>query len=149
MSVSLKHAGGTAIESKYTVMSWLLGLPIASEADEYRLSRAGLNAKAVRHLVESIAIKADLIAPETTVRRRYRDDSPFTTDESERALRLARVFAEARLLFGDEDATQAWFHKPVVLAEGQSPMAPMTLAATETGARLVESRLRRTAYGHL
>lgn len=149
MSAINERASVPAHESKYTWMTRLLGLPVASEADEYRLTEGGLPARVVKHLVRSLKIDAAQIAPETTVRRRYRDNTPFTTTESERALRLARVYSEARLLFGDEEATQAWFRKPVALVEGQRPMAPMEMAATETGARLVESRLRRTAYGHL
>lgn len=136
-------------ETIYTLITQLLGHHVTSDADAYRLVGEGLTVKTIKHLIGALKIPASLIAPQTTIRRRYKDRSPFSSAESERALRLARVYAEAQLLFQDEAATLEWFHKPVTLVPGQEAIAPMELAATETGARLVEAKIRRTAFGLL
>lgn len=149
MTARSNRAVVDAPETIYTWMTRVLGHRVTSEADAYRLVEKGLAASVVKHLIGALEIPATLIAPETTIRRRYKDNSAFSSAESERALRVARVYAEAQLLFRDEAATLEWFRKPTTLVPGERAIAPMELAATDTGARLIESKLRRTAYGLL
>jgi putative toxin-antitoxin system antitoxin component (TIGR02293 family) len=68
----------------------------------------------------------------------------LSSEETDRAVRLARVTALAERVFGDETKAHRWLRKP-------SPMlgeaTPLKLLATETGAQLVEQALHRIDYG--
>lgn len=108
---------------------------------------AGLPAAAFAQLTRSLDIDHTLIAPESTIRRRVQDNMRFTTDESERMVRIARIHALAAELFGDEAAAQAWLNAPGVYVPGAVPVTPYKLSVTDAGARLVEERLLRTAHG--
>ncbi|MBI3709739.1 MAG: DUF2384 domain-containing protein [Proteobacteria bacterium] len=65
-------------------------------------------------------------------------------DESERALRIARVVARARDIFVTQEKADRWLRKP---NRSLSHRVPLTMAATDLGARLVEKVLSRIAYG--
>lgn len=138
-----------APDTIYTLMSRLLNLKLNSETDAFRIVREGISAHTYSRLVAKLKIPAELVASQTTVRRRLAENSRFSVAESERAVRLARVFAEAQALFGDEKAALTWFSAPAEYISGGAPITPMALAATDTGARLIESNIRRTAYGLL
>jgi putative toxin-antitoxin system antitoxin component (TIGR02293 family) len=87
------------------------------------------------------------VAPESTVRRRLSANARFTEAESERLIRLARVYAEAVELFGDEDCALQWLNRADTYIPGQPPVTPIRLAVKDSGARLIESHIRRTAHG--
>lgn len=107
----------------------------------------GISARTYRRVAGKLRFAANLVAPESTVRRRLFSKRRFTEAESERILRLARVFAEAVRLFGDEEAALEWLNTPADYLPGRPPITPMALAATDAGARLIESHIRRTAHG--
>lgn len=127
----------------------LLDLPIHSERDALRAVTEGIPSRSYRRVAATLNMPTDLVAPESTVRRRLASNSRFNRAESERLLRLARIYAEALQLFGDEDAALAWLKLPADYLQDQIPVAPLTLAASDAGARLIEAQLRRTAYGML
>jgi putative toxin-antitoxin system antitoxin component (TIGR02293 family) len=130
-------------------MSDVLGLTLASELDTLQLVTEGIQSNTYRHAAEFLKLKANLVAPESTVRRRLGSNARFSQEESERLVRLARVYAEAVGLFDDEHAALAWFTTPAEFIQGKPPLSPMELAATDVGARLVESHIQRTAHGFL
>ena len=134
-------------ESVFTRMSKLLGLKFESEHDVVRAVAAGISAGTYKRVVKKLKISAVLVASESTVRRRLASNSRFTADESERVVRLTRVFAEATQLFGNEEAALKWLNTPGEYVPKHIPITPMTLAATDSGARLVESYLYKTAHG--
>jgi putative toxin-antitoxin system antitoxin component (TIGR02293 family) len=135
-----------ARETVFTRMGRLLDLKLESDADAIRLVNKGVPVHAYRHVAEKLRFPVNLVAPESTVRRRL-TEGRFSEVESERVVRVARVFAEAVELFGDEDMALTWFTTPADYLEGDEPVTPMTLAATDNGARLIESRILRTAHG--
>lgn len=141
------EASPTGIESVYSRMGKLLDIKLESESDAFRVVASGIPIRSYKRVAERLNFTADLVAPSSTVRRRLVNNSPFSVAESERIVRLTRVFAEAVELFGDEKVALSWFRAPADYLEGEPPISPMALAATDAGARLIESRIRRTAYG--
>jgi putative toxin-antitoxin system antitoxin component (TIGR02293 family) len=128
-------------------MGRLLDQPLRSESDVVRMVDAGLPAAAFTQLTTALNIDHGLIAPESTIRRRVQDNMRFTTDESERMVRIARIHALAVDLFGDETAAQAWLTAPAAYVPGAAAVTPYKLSVTDAGARLVEEMLLRTAHG--
>jgi putative toxin-antitoxin system antitoxin component (TIGR02293 family) len=133
-------------QTVYTRMARLLDLKLESDADAIRLVNKGLSVHSYRHVAEKLRFPANLVAPESTVRRRL-TEGRFSEVESERVIRVARVFAEAIELFGDEDMALTWFNTPADYLEGDQPVTPLELAASDNGARLIEARILRTAHG--
>ena len=62
-------------------------------------------------------------------------------------VRLTRVYAEAVELFGgDERAALLWPNTPADYLPDQPAISPLHLSVMDPGARLIESRIRRTAH---
>lgn len=144
MAVPLRVADAPAV---YGTMGELFDLELQSEGDAVRLAEAGVPSKAYKRAARVLQFPASLIAPETTVRRRLKANARFTEAESERLIRLARVYAEAVQLFGDDAAALRWLNTPQAFIAGDPPIAPLHLAAKDAGARLIEGLLRQTAHG--
>ncbi|MCA1527656.1 DUF2384 domain-containing protein [Bradyrhizobium yuanmingense] len=67
-------------------------------------------------------------------------------EETEKALRLARVDRLAAHVFGDAAKAHRWLDKPKKALRGETPLAYL---ATEQGARVVEEMLHRIDHGML
>ena len=174
------RAESPAIETIYTLMGRLLGVPLSSEADALRVSRTGIPASHFVAVAKRLNLSVDAIGAPSTMRRRLKNAAKFvgkdkqghvivhvhdaaggkvtesaettsedllTPVESERLVRLARVYSEAMQLFGDEQAALAWLNTPADYLQDDNPTTPMKLAEMESGARIVEALLQRTAYG--
>jgi len=76
--------------------------------------------------------------------RRKQAGGSLSPEESDRAVRLARLTALAERIFGDEEKAYRWLRKPSPMLEGSPPIA---LMQTETGGQLVEQALYRIEYG--
>jgi DNA-binding winged helix-turn-helix (wHTH) protein len=93
-----------------------------------------------------------LIVPRRTLaHRRIRHES-LTHDESDRAVRIARITSQAEEVFGDDAKAARWLRKPKIRFEGR---VPLELLRTEAGSRIVEemlflarvrANLRKTAH---
>ena len=81
------------------------------------------------------------IIPEATYKRRR---SNLTADESERAERLARVFATTEYVWNSEDDARAFLSTPHPMLQGRTPL---DVSMTELGARRVEELLWKLYYG--
>jgi putative toxin-antitoxin system antitoxin component (TIGR02293 family) len=134
---------GSAIDR----MGRLLDLPLHSETDLVRAVTDGLPASTLRRLTEALDVDPALVGPESTIRRRLQDNARFTTDESERMVRIARVYTLAMDLFGEDRAARAWLEARQDYLPDAPPISPFELAVTDAGARLVEQLLLRTAHG--
>lgn len=133
--------------SVFAHMAQLLDVKLESETDAVRLVARGVSARSYRRLASRLKLPVGLVAPETTVRRRLKANARFTAAESERIVRLARIHAEAVELFGDPMQALDWLNTAQAYVPGQPPVNPLQLAAGDSGARLVEAQLRRTAHG--
>ena len=81
--------------------------------------------------------------PKRTLDRR-RIKGRFKTDESERILRIARVFDMALSVFGKPEKARRWLKHP---ARGLDGQVPMEYADTGLGAQEVIDLLGRIDYG--
>jgi putative toxin-antitoxin system antitoxin component (TIGR02293 family) len=81
------------------------------------------------------------IIPEATYKRR-RDK--LSVEESERAERLARVYATAQYVWNSDDDARAFLHAPHPMLQGRTPL---DVSMSELGARRVEELLWKLYYG--
>ena len=87
-----------------------------------------------------------LVMPRRTYARRVKRREPLTVEETDRAVRLARVAELAERIFGDKEKAHRWLRKPK-LALGRA--TPLTYLASESGARMVEEMLWQIDSGIL
>jgi putative toxin-antitoxin system antitoxin component (TIGR02293 family) len=143
----------TGEESVYRRAGWLLGLsaPIRSEVDLLERLEKGLSPAAVRSLRTRLGLTDEevyrLVAPRRTLTRRESEGQPLTTEEADRAVRIARVAARALQVFGARpEYAQEWLRTPQH-ALGDRP--PVQLLGRESGARAVEELLLGLEHGFL
>ena len=84
------------------------------------------------------------VVPRRTLVHRRSKREPLTHDESDRAVRIARITSLAEEIFGDDAKAGRWLRKPKDRFEGRTPMEVLR---TEAGARLVEEMLLQLDYG--
>jgi putative toxin-antitoxin system antitoxin component (TIGR02293 family) len=141
--VFLKH--GSPGPHAYTV---LLGLEYFDLPNVLKAVEKGFPFKAFERLMKNMDVPSDRLAeivgiPRRTLARR-KIEKRFTSDESERLLRGARVFAKTlRLYDGDRDAAVEW----LLTLERALGKAPADLIHTEVGARDVERVLGALEQG--
>ncbi len=86
-----------------------------------------------------------LVLPPRTLAHRRAKGQPLSPDESDRALRVARLVALAESVFADREKALRWLRKPQARFSGHSAME---LMASEIGGRLVEETLVRIDEGY-
>jgi putative toxin-antitoxin system antitoxin component (TIGR02293 family) len=157
----LREKAGTDIESywsraraghatTYLYVS-LLGLKDFDPLEIVKRVAQGLRFQSLERFQENTLFTteevADLVSiPARTLQRR-KARGRLDPEESDRLLRVARVFAKALELFeGDAQAARNWFHTP---ARGLGNERPIRLARTELGSREVEALIDRLEHGVL
>lgn len=110
---------------------------------------AGIRARAVKVFADAIGLTLPAIAdvvliPRRTLERRIADNAILRTTESERVVRLGRLYARARDVFEDADEAARWLREPVDALGGRTPL---DVSRTEPGAREVEQVLGRIEHG--
>ena len=85
-----------------------------------------------------------LVVPRRTLTHRRTRREALSRDESDRAVRLARLAALAEQVFGEIDRSRRWLRATKRQFHGRTPLQ---LMATEAGARLVEELLYRIDEG--
>jgi putative toxin-antitoxin system antitoxin component (TIGR02293 family) len=132
----------------YRRMEAKLGLtPLRSDRDIARLVEDRLPLTTVdsltSHGITDQEIYAFILPRRTLVHRKSRSE-PLTHDESDRAVRIARITSLAEEVFGDDAKAARWLRKPKSRFEQRTPLE---VARTEAGARLVEEMLLQLDYG--
>jgi putative toxin-antitoxin system antitoxin component (TIGR02293 family) len=127
----------------------VLGRSVSNLAQLAELVRQGLPAGSLLVLREKLELKnaalsARLGIPQRTLTRRLSQHARLTAAESDRAVRLARVYATAVEMIGNADKASQWLHTPNRVFAGGSPMDQLD---TDLGAKEVENVLGRIAYG--
>lgn len=117
--------------------------------DLAKLIREGLPATSVTVLAEKLDLGSTVLSrklgiPLRTMTRRLSHGSRLTAAESDRTVRLARVYAGAIEMIGDEEKAAEWLQTPNRALGGQRPLDQLD---TDVGARTVEDILGRIAYG--
>lgn len=80
----------------------------------------------------------ELVAPRRTLTHRRAKSEPLSSSESDRAVRLARVLAQAESVFDNKEKAMNWLHRPMKRFDGR---APLQMLETDVGSRLVEEAL--------
>jgi putative toxin-antitoxin system antitoxin component (TIGR02293 family) len=130
----------TAARLASAVEHWL-GTPASSEQSLVRMVEAGLPTAIVNRLLERGLSKDEvfhIVVNPRTLKHRKTAKQPLSKEESERAVRAARILARAESVWGGHDAALRWLREPKRRFEGRSPL---DMLSTETGGRLVEQML--------
>ena len=115
---------------------------VAFDATSARVKPAALTDLA-RHGYSEEEIFA-LVVPKRTLARRKAAHEPLTVEETDKALRLARIAVQAERVFGAPEKAHRWLREPKRALQGETPLAYL---ASEAGARVVEEMLYRIEYG--
>jgi putative toxin-antitoxin system antitoxin component (TIGR02293 family) len=123
--------------------------PVRSTDDLAQQVRFGLPASTVDRLAGTLSLHRSQVAerlniPSRTLSRRLAAKSRLTHDESDRAMRMARVVALAKEVLGSDEKASHWMSNPNRALGGKKPFDQLD---TEPGVRSVEEVLYRIAYG--
>lgn len=113
-----------------------------------RILRAGLPSRGLEALLASLDIsRAELCAalniPERTLARRL-GEGRLAPEESEKVLRLGRVWERANVVFPDEVAARSWMKSPNPALGRETPLS---LLDADVGADAVLNLLGRIEHG--
>ncbi|GHE60914.1 hypothetical protein GCM10019059_20560 [Camelimonas fluminis] len=125
----------------------VLGRQVRSQADLALAVRGRLPLLALRGLAQAGISEQEIerfVIPQRTRRHRADRQQPLTVDESDRAVRLLRIQTLAEDTFGDRDKASRWLRRPLAALDGE---APLDVAQTEAGARVIETVLAKIAWG--
>jgi len=127
----------------------LLGLRSFDTAALMRRLEEGVSFAAFERLKRSLSVSSRELADVAQITQRTlarrKSAGRMRPDESDRLVRLARVFSRAIELFeGDSEGAQAWMMRPNRAFGGVSPFE---MAKTEVGSREVENLIGRIEHG--
>ena len=120
---------------------------LSAEVDLITLVEARLPVSVVSDLMHHGVLEKEIysvILPRRTLQHRRARKEKLSREESDRAVRLARLATLAEKVFGDRDAGMHWLRTPKKRFNGRMPMEMM---ATETGSRLIEEALYQIDEG--
>jgi putative toxin-antitoxin system antitoxin component (TIGR02293 family) len=134
----------------YALMEGKLGVPrIRSGEDLASIVEKRLPATVVKALVRGGLLDAEvyqLIVPRRTLAHRIAKHQPLSQEESDKAVRVARITAKAEQVFGEPERAWRWLREPKRRFDGK---APMEMIATDAGGRLVEEMIGQIEHGML
>jgi len=111
---------------------------LRSDRDLASLVQKRLSPTAIQALIRGGLSDAEvysLIVPRRTLAHRIAKRQSLSKDESDKAVRVARITAAAEQVFGEPARAWRWLRKPKRQFDSKSPIE---MLVTETGARLVE-----------
>jgi putative toxin-antitoxin system antitoxin component (TIGR02293 family) len=120
---------------------------LKSDADLVERVEERLPVAAISALIEHGILEKEIysvIVPRRTLQHRRARKEKLSREESDRAVRLARLVTLTENVFGKRDAGMRWLRAPKKRFHGRTPMDMM---ATETGSRLVEEMLYQIDEG--
>ena len=124
-------------------------LPYSNNLRVAEIVREGIPARALKSFADTLSLNlADMarfvVIPRRTLERRMAANALLRTGESERVVRLGRIFAKAKEVFEDSNEAANWLNEPLESFGGQTPLQ---LTSTEPGAREVEQIHGRIEHG--
>ncbi len=122
---------------------------VSSDAELTRLTREGLPVDTLALLADGFSIDRKALAKlagisERTLSRRIAKGERLSAEESDRTIRIARVFAHASDTFGTQPKASSWLLTPNSVLDGQTPLSQLD---TDSGVRAVETIMGRIAWG--
>ena len=85
-----------------------------------------------------------MVIPARTLKHRRQRQEPLSMDESDRLVRVARLYGLGVKVFGNPDKARRWLSKPKERFDGRSPLAMMR---TGLGGSAVEEMLYQIDEG--
>lgn len=127
----------------------ILRRKVASDADLRDMTREGLPVETLPVLAEELALERKALVrivgiSDRTLSRRLAKRERLTAEESDRTVRLARIYARTLDTFGSGQKASSWLQHPNRALGGQRPL---DLLDTDGGVREVETILGRIDYG--
>jgi putative toxin-antitoxin system antitoxin component (TIGR02293 family) len=118
-----------------------------ADSDNFQIATMRIGPEALEDLARHGYSEAEvemLVIPRRTLARRRAKREPLTVDETDRALRLARIARLAERVFGNPEKANRWLRKP---KHALQEATPVQFLASESGARIVEQMLHRIEHG--
>jgi len=126
----------------------VVGSPIRSEMDRYRLGKTGLPKKALLSLAARIDLSLKVIAglvniTERTIQRK-KDLDHLSKPVSEQLLQLAEAFSRGEEVFGSLDRMKQWLTAP---NKALDDTPPFDFLSSRFGIQMVLDELGRIEHG--
>jgi putative toxin-antitoxin system antitoxin component (TIGR02293 family) len=140
----------SAISSVYQLADYLrewLGPGVESELALAALAERGLPLTTVTRMTRHGLTRDEvhsLVIHRRTFKHRKSNKQKLSQEESDRAIRTARLLSRAQATLGDSAAALQWMREPKARFEGRTPLQMMV---TEAGGRLVEEMLLQIDEG--
>lgn len=148
MATSSKTVDPASPAEFYSHLGGKLGVTrIRSDRDLVSLIEKRLPTAAIDSLVRSGLTDAEvyqLIVPRRTLSHRIAKHQPLSKEESDKAVRVARITSMAESVFGEPERAWRWMRKAQPRFAGKTPVA---MLATDAGARLVEELIVQIDHG--
>jgi putative toxin-antitoxin system antitoxin component (TIGR02293 family) len=128
----------------------LFDLSQNSPAVMMRRIRGGLPAESFVEAAEKLGVSQEVLAAKLglvarTLNRKRKAHEKLSAQESERILRVVRVWNRARSLFRSDEAIAEWLLRPTASLD---QAAPLDLLDTDVGTAEVEGLITGLAYGN-
>lgn len=112
--------------------------------------RAGLPAEAFIQIADRLNLSHEILAAKLglttrTINRKRKAGETLSSEESEKLMRVARVWNSARDIFTTDSAIAQWL---MTAAVPLGHVAPLDLLDTDVGAADVEGFIKGIAYGN-
>jgi putative toxin-antitoxin system antitoxin component (TIGR02293 family) len=135
-----RMAHGRTIEQQIPLMTSLhldldtveAGVPVATMAQF--VAASGLQLKDLY----------EVVIPARTLKHRKARKEPLTSDESDKLVRLIRVYDQAVRVLGEKEKALYWLSEPKKRFEDRTPIQ---MLRTDLGGRMVEEMLGQIYYG--
>jgi putative toxin-antitoxin system antitoxin component (TIGR02293 family) len=86
----------------------------------------------------------EVVIPARTLKHRKARKEPLTSDESDKLVRLIRVYDQALRVLGEREKALYWLSEPKKRFEDRTPIQ---MLRTDLGGRMVEEMLGQIYYG--
>jgi putative toxin-antitoxin system antitoxin component (TIGR02293 family) len=86
----------------------------------------------------------EVVIPARTLKHRKARKEPLTSDESDKLVRLIRVYDQAVRVLGEKEKALFWLREPKKRFEDRTPIQ---MLRTDLGGRMVEEMLGQIYYG--
>ncbi|PLP96201.1 antitoxin Xre/MbcA/ParS toxin-binding domain-containing protein [Cupriavidus pauculus] len=147
-TIAFRPTGAQAPYERYLErLSSFLSTKVRTGADLATLANDRLPVDILERLLEAGLSWEEItfIIPRRTLSHRREKGQSLTVEESDKAIRLARILAQAANTFGDMERGLRWLRSKQQRIGGA---APLSLAGTEQGAHLVEEQLVQIDEGY-
>jgi putative toxin-antitoxin system antitoxin component (TIGR02293 family) len=151
-TITIRHTvfsgAGSSAARQWDEVSRIIGTKKATPVTIIDQIKVGIPASAIRLLQMQMDVTTDQLAstvniPSRTLSRRIREGR-LRSDESERVVRIVRLFVRATEILGSKDHARQWMRNPQRALGGQKPL---DYADTEPGAEEVMNLLGRLEQG--